>query len=110
MDVEGLTERLDTLPARPGVYLMKDEAGGILYFGEAASLRSRVRSYFGAAKGLPPKVRRLVARVADLDFIVTDSEQEALLLGNNLIKRHRPHYNIRLKDDKSYPYIKISLN
>ena len=103
-------ERLKALPAKPGVYLLKSGTGDILYVGKAASLRHRVRSYFGPPRNLPPKVQDLAARVEELDFIVTDSEQEAIILENNLIKRHRPEYNVRLKDDKSYPYIKVSLN
>jgi excinuclease ABC subunit C len=103
-------ERLDALPARPGVYLFKDSTGTVLYVGKAASLRARVRSYFGAPSGLPPKTRTMVALADDLDFFVTDSEQEAIILENNLIKKHMPPYNVRLRDDKSYPYIKITLN
>ncbi|MDP2953399.1 MAG: excinuclease ABC subunit UvrC, partial [Chloroflexota bacterium] len=89
-------------------YLMKDVEGHILYVGKAASLRHRVRSYFSPP--LSPKLSRLMARVADVDYILTASEQEALILECNLIKEHRPHYNVRLKDDKSYPYIKITLS
>ncbi|MBI4301689.1 MAG: excinuclease ABC subunit UvrC [Chloroflexi bacterium] len=98
------------LPTKPGVYLMKDGAGVILYVGKAASLRHRVRSYFGAPQTLSHKLERLMARVANIDFIITDSVQEALLLESNLIKSHRPHYNVRLKDDKNYPYLKITIN
>jgi excinuclease ABC subunit C len=105
----GLEEQLKALPARPGVYLLKGEGGGILYVGKASNLRARVRSYFGTA--LPtPKLHRMVQRVRDIDFIVTDSEQEALILECNLIKRHHPRYNVRFKDDKGYPYLKVSLN
>ncbi|MEE8472144.1 MAG: excinuclease ABC subunit UvrC, partial [Dehalococcoidia bacterium] len=104
-----LGEQIKALPARPGVYLLKDERGTVLYVGKASSLRQRVRSYFGPPSGLSTKTQKLVARVADLDFLVTDSEQEALLLENNLIKSHRPRYNVHLKDDKSYPYLKIDL-
>ncbi len=95
------------MPTSPGVYLMKDGQGNILYVGKAASLHHRVRSYFGAQQKLSPKVQRMVARVTDLDFFVTTSEQEALILELNLIKRHHPHYNVRLKDDKTFPYLKI---
>ena len=104
-----LDERLSALPAKPGVYLMKDAQGRIIYVGKAVSLRNRVRSYFQSPAGQAPKVRRLVEHIADFEFIVTGSELEALILECNLIKKHRPHYNVRLKDDKHYPYIKISL-
>ena len=100
-------ERLRALPARPGVYLMRDSSGVILYVGKAARLRSRVSSYFGSPYDLPPKIRQMVRRVADFEFIVTESEQEALILESNLIKERQPQYNARLKDDKSYPFIKI---
>ena len=104
---EQLQAKLDTLPAKPGVYLMKDAQGRVIYVGKAVNLRSRVRSYFQRAGQHDIKTRRLTAEVADLDWIVTDNELEALVLENILIKRHRPRYNIRLKDDKTYPYIKI---
>ena len=102
-----ITEQLNQLPHSPGVYLMKDAEGNIMYVGKAANLHHRVRSYFGAGQKLSPKLQRMVARVADLDFLVTSSEQEALILELNLIKRHHPHYNVRLKDDKTFPYLKI---
>ena len=101
------TQRLRALPTGPGVYLMRDSVGVIIYVGKAASLRNRVASYFGSRWGLPPKVRQLVRRIVDFEFIVTESEQEALILEANLIKEHQPHFNARLKDDKSYPFIKI---
>jgi excinuclease ABC subunit C len=109
MDQAQLNERLNALPTKPGVYYMKDANGQVIYVGKAINLRNRVRSYFHSPAGHPPKVRRLVEHVADLEFIVTGSELEALILECNLIKKHRPHYNVRLKDDKQYPYIKISL-
>ncbi len=105
-----LEERLGSLPHGPGVYIFKDSAGKIIYVGKAADLHSRVRSYFGPPAGLSPKTVRLVSHVADVDFFVTASEQEALILECNLIKRHRPRYNIQLKDDKSFPYLKVSLS
>jgi excinuclease ABC subunit C len=105
---EQLQEKLDALPSKPGVYLMKDAGGAVLYVGKAVNLRSRIRSYFHASVDQNPKVQRLVASLADFDFIVTASELEALILESNLIKRHKPRYNVRLKDDKRYPYIKIS--
>jgi len=105
---EHLQDKLDALPTKPGVYLMKDEAGQILYVGKAINLRARVRSYFHASAEYNHKIQRLVARIADLDFIITASELEALILESNLIKRHQPRYNIRLKDDKHYPYLKVT--
>jgi len=105
-----ITEQLKQLPASPGVYIMKDTEGNILYVGKAASLRHRVRSYFGIQQKLIPKLKRLVSQVHDLEFFITRSEQEALILEYNLIKRHHPRYNVRLKDDKTYPFLKISLN
>lgn len=104
------SEQLGALPARPGVYLFRDEEGSVLYVGKAANLRSRVRSYFTASSVASPRVRRLVARIRDLEFLITNSEQEALILECNLIKRHVPHYNVRLKDNKSFPYLKIDTN
>jgi excinuclease ABC subunit C len=104
-----LSQRLPTLPARPGVYLFKDASGTVIYVGKAASLRNRVRSYFAASAQLPPKIGRMVAQVNDLEVIIADSEQDALLMECNLIKRYRPRYNARLKDDKSFPYLKIDL-
>ncbi|MBL7064786.1 MAG: GIY-YIG nuclease family protein, partial [Anaerolineae bacterium] len=87
---------------------MRDVTSAVIYVGKAVDLRSRVRSYFQPSAWENPKVRAIVSEVADLDFIVTDSELEALILEANLIKRHRPRYNVRLKDDKRYPYIKIT--
>jgi len=105
-----IAEQLKQLPARPGVYLFKDAAGNILYVGKAASLRHRVKSYFGGGGRLNDKLKRLVVRVSELDFYVTGSEQEALILECNLIKKHRPCYNVSLKDDKTFPYLRISLD
>ena len=102
-------ERLKATPARSGVYLMRDKAGQVLYVGKASSLRNRLRTYFSSAAHLPPKIRTMVSKVADFDVILTESEQEAVILECNLIKRHKPAYNARLKDDKSYPFIKIDL-
>ncbi|MBM2827361.1 MAG: uvrC [Dehalococcoidia bacterium] len=101
---------LRDLPAKPGVYLLKDTHGNILYVGKAASLRNRVSSYFGAPSSPTPKLKKMMAQVTDLDFILTESEQEALILENELIKRHKPRYNVQLKDDKTYPYLKVSVN
>ena len=102
-----LTARLETLPARTGVYLMRDVRATVIYVGKAVNLRSRVRSYFQPSADHPPRLRRLIEDVADLEWIVTDTELEALILENELIKRYRPRYNVRLKDDKNYPYIKV---
>jgi len=103
-----LKEQLSGLPDLPGVYLFKDAEGKILYVGKAANLPGRVRSYFSGDEQLTPKLRRMVSQVSELDYYVTSSEQEALILELNLIKRHHPRYNVRLKDDKTYPYLKIS--
>jgi excinuclease ABC subunit C len=104
---EQLQGILDTLPAKPGCYLMKNAEGKIIYVGKAISLRNRVRSYFHTDASHDHKTRRLVREIADIEWIVVGSELEALILEMNLIKRHRPKFNIRLKDDKRYPYIKI---
>ena len=98
---------LKTLPAKPGCYLMKNAEGTIIYVGKAISLKNRVRSYFHADSSHDNKTRRLVREIADIEWIVVGSELEALILEMNLIKRHRPKYNIKLKDDKRYPYIKV---
>jgi excinuclease ABC subunit C len=100
---------LRRLPAGPGVYLMKNAAGRVLYVGKADSLRSRVRSYFGARGPEDARIVRMVSEVADVEYIVTDTISEAYLLESNLIKQHRPRFNIRLRDDKSYPFVKITL-
>jgi len=105
-----IVEQLRQLPTSPGVYLMRDAEGNILYVGKAANLHHRIRSYFGTKQKLSAKLQRMVSRVNDFDFFITTSEQEALILELNLIKRHRPRYNVRLKDDKTFPYLKISLN
>jgi excinuclease ABC subunit C len=105
-----IEEQLNRLPNSPGVYLMRDAEGNILYVGKAASLHHRVRSYFSAGQKLSPKIQRMVARVADIDFFIAASEQEALILELNLIKQYHPRYNVRLKDDKTFPYLKIDTN
>jgi excinuclease ABC subunit C len=105
-----LKEQLKTLPARPGVYLFKDNTGKVIYVGKASSLRDRVKSYFSSSARLTPKLERLVDRISDLDAIVTDTEYKALILENDLIKKYRPVYNVRLKDDKTFPYLKIDIN
>ncbi|NLG69279.1 MAG: excinuclease ABC subunit UvrC, partial [Firmicutes bacterium] len=106
----GLEEKLARLPARPGGYLMKNAAGAVIYVGKASSLRSRVRSYFQAGRASSPRLEALVADIADLEYIVTASEIEALVLESNLIKRYRPWYNVKLRDDKAYPYLKVTLD
>lgn len=108
MTREELKERLKKVPLQPGVYLYKDEQGQVIYVGKAKLLRNRMRSYFQNDDRLHPKVRAMMARVSEFDFIVTGSEVEALILENNLIKAYQPRYNIQLRDDKTYPYLKIS--
>jgi len=103
---DALQQKLDTLPPKPGCYLFKDGAGKIVYVGKAVNLRSRVRSYFHDTVD-SSKTRELVKHIADLEYIIVGSELEALILEMNLIKKHRPKYNVRLKDDKRYPYIKV---
>ncbi|HLE73862.1 MAG TPA: excinuclease ABC subunit UvrC [Anaerolineales bacterium] len=98
---------LDTLPNKTGCYLMKDEAGKVIYVGKAINLRSRVRSYFHSTAQEDTKTRVLVGHIKDIEWIVVASELEALILEMNLIKKHRPQYNVRLKDDKRYPYVKV---
>jgi excinuclease ABC subunit C len=105
-----LAAQLRALPARPGVYLMRDAGGRVIYVGKAANLRSRVRSYFGSPSSMEPKTRALSEAIADVDFIITSTPQEALHLEATLVKRHQPFFNIRLKDDKHYPYLKVDLN
>ena len=100
---------LRQLPTKPGVYLMKSAAGRVLYVGKADSLRSRVRSYFAARGPEDARIHRMVAEAANVEYIVTDTVSEAYLLENNLIKEHRPRFNIRLRDDKSYPFVKITM-
>jgi excinuclease ABC subunit C len=104
-----LDEKLELLPADPGCYLYKDGAGEIIYVGKAKVLRHRVRSYFQSSRGMDAKTQELVSRIADLEFIVTDSEVEALVLESNLIKLHKPRYNVMLKDDKAYPHVKLTV-
>ena len=97
------------LPQRPGVYLMRDARGDVLYIGKAKRLRSRVRSYFGSARSLEPRVHALVEQAVTIDHVVTKTEAEALHLEASLVKRHQPAYNVRLKDDKHYPYLKVDV-
>ncbi|MDY6917460.1 MAG: excinuclease ABC subunit UvrC [Chloroflexota bacterium] len=110
MEARRFEKQLKALPRKPGVYLFRDASRNVLYVGKATSLHNRLRTYFASTSGLPAKQQKMMARVADFEFLVTDSEQEALILECNLIKKHRPRYNVRLKDDKTYPYLKITLN
>ncbi|MBI4215983.1 MAG: excinuclease ABC subunit UvrC [Chloroflexi bacterium] len=108
--VSPLLVQIKSLPVKPGVYLFRDEQGQVLYVGKAASLRSRVRSYFGRAAALTPKLQSLRERVRRVETVITDNEMEALMLECTLIKHHHPRYNVRLKDDKNYPYLKIMVD
>jgi excinuclease ABC subunit C len=105
-----LEEKLATLPDRPGVYLYRDAKGQALYVGKAASLRGRVRSYFQESRPRDAKTDALVRQIGDLEYIVTDNELEALMLEANLVRKHRPRYNIILRDDKHYPFLKLTTN
>ena len=105
-----ISEELKKLPSKPGVYIMKNADDEIIYVGKAISLKNRVRQYFQSNKNHSAKVISMVKHIAEFEYIVTDSEMEALILECNLIKEHRPKYNIMLKDDKMYPYIKITVN
>lgn len=107
---EHLKGILDNLPSKPGCYLMKDKDGKVIYVGKAVNLRNRVRSYFHTSAQKNKRTRQMVGRISDLEWIVVGSELEALILEMNLIKKYRPHFNVRLKDDKRYPYIKVHWN
>ncbi len=102
-----LKEKLETLPKSPGVYLMKGKRGEVLYVGKAKVLLNRVRSYFQSSRDVTAKIESMISRIVDLETIVTGSELEALILENNLIKRHRPKYNVTLRDDKNYPLLRL---
>ncbi|PYQ18362.1 MAG: excinuclease ABC subunit C, partial [Acidobacteria bacterium] len=104
-----LKEKLETLPTQPGVYLFKDGDGAVVYVGKARVLRDRVRQYFQAARPADPWRDALIAEIADVDMVLTDSEMEALALENNFIKRHQPRFNVLLRDDKNHPYLKLTL-
>lgn len=105
-----IKEQLDRLPHKPGVYLFRDTGGNILYVGKAKNLHNRVRSYFSASSQISPKTALLASLADDIDFFTVTSEQEALILELNFIKQYRPRFNVRLKDDKTFPYLKINLN
>ncbi len=107
--MDELEAKVARFPTRPGVYLMKDAQGRVLYVGKAKNLRARVRTYFREGADGRPRVRFLMARVADVDFVVTDTEKEALILENTLIKRHRPRYNVDLRDDKTYLSLRLDV-
>lgn len=103
-----IEEKLQTLPTKAGIYLHKNTSGKIIYVGKAKNLRNRVRSYFQASRNLDYKTRQLVKQITDFEFIVVDSEVEALVLESNLIKKHKPRFNVMLKDDKQYPHLKMT--
>ncbi|CCQ97954.1 UvrABC system protein C [[Clostridium] ultunense Esp] len=105
-----IDEELGKLPDQPGVYIMKDLDGEIIYVGKAISLRKRVRQYFQSSRNNPPKVNAMVRHIHEFEYIIVDNEVEALILEANLIKKHKPKYNILLRDDKQYPYIKVTTN
>ena len=105
-----IQEQLKKLPGEPGVYLMKDENDKIIYVGKAISLKNRVRQYFQSSKNHSSKVKSMVKNIKSFEYIITDSELEALILECNLIKKYRPKYNVLLRDDKTYPYIKVTVN
>ena len=103
-----LKEILQKLPTKPGVYIFKDNKGHILYIGKANNLRSRVRSYFKNSASMSPRIKSMVSLVADMDYIVTENEVEALILESNLVKKYKPKYNVILRDDKHYPYLRLA--
>jgi excinuclease ABC subunit C len=105
-----ILEKVRRLPSAPGVYLMRDSGGTIIYVGKAVNLKNRVRSYFNTRQEQTFKIKHMIPRINDIDYFITASEEEALILELNLIKRHKPYYNVRLKDDKTFPYLKISLD
>ncbi len=105
-----IEEELKKLPAKPGVYIMHDEKDEIIYVGKAVSLKNRVRQYFQSSRNKGAKIEQMVTHISRFEYIITDSELEALVLECNLIKEHRPKYNTMLKDDKSYPFIKVTIN
>ena len=104
-----IKENLKRLPDKPGVYLHKDRMGEVIYVGKAVSLKNRVRQYFQSPANLDPKTRAMVSHIQEFEYIITGSEMEALILECNLIKRYMPKYNVLLRDDKTYPYLKVTL-
>lgn len=109
MNEMDIREKLQSLPDRPGVYLMKDQKGAVIYVGKAHSLWDRVRSYFQKGASLSPRTGSMVQHIADIEWMVTESDLEALILENNLIKKHKPRYNVILRDDKNYPFLRLYL-
>ncbi len=107
--MEYLKQKIENLPDNPGVYIFKDEKGTILYVGKAGNIRHRVISYFQKPDGKDTKTLTLLGKVTDIDTIVTDTEKEAFILENNLIKEYRPRYNVKLRDDKTYPLLKLTV-
>ena len=105
-----IEEELKKLPGKPGVYIMHDDHDNIIYVGKAISLKNRVRQYFQSSRNHTEKIKQMVSHVSYFEYIITDSELEALVLECNLIKEHRPKYNTMLKDDKTYPYIKVTVS
>ena len=105
-----IEEELKKLPAQPGVYLMHDGKDEIIYVGKAVSLKNRVRQYFQCSRNKTAKIQQMVSKIARFEYIITDSEMEALVLECNLIKEYRPRYNTMLKDDKGYPYIRATVS
>src|SRR4030043_1765343 len=107
--MDTLNQKIDRLPTNPGVYLFKDKKGIILYIGKAGDIKHRVSSYFRKPTGKDLKTLTMLEKVADIDTIVTDTEKEAFILENNLIKAHHPRYNVKLRDDKNYPCLRLSV-
>ena len=107
--MSNIEEELKKLPSKPGVYIMHDKEDKIIYVGKAISLKNRVRQYFQSSKNHSSKVKSMVKNIDKFEYIITDSELEALILECNLIKKNRPKFNVLLKDDKTYPYIKIDI-
>ncbi len=107
-NADSVKEKVKNFPTQSGVYLMKNQVDKIIYVGKAKNIKNRVRSYFLDTKDISPKTKILVSHIVDIEYILTKTEVEAFLLEASLIKKHRPKYNIRLKDDKTYPYIKLS--
>ena len=103
-----LSEILAKIPKLPGIYFMKDGKANILYIGKAKSLQTRVRSYFQSSRSLHPRTRVFLGKVRDVTFLTTKTEAEALILESNFVKKHQPRYNVLLKDDKHYPYIRLT--
>src|SRR3989304_10449075 len=109
MSNEFIKEKLQVLPDLPGVYLMKNQRGTVIYVGKALSLKDRVRSYFPKGASLSARIESMVQHMADIEWIVTGSDLEAFILESNLIKKYRPRYNIILRDDKNYPFLRLAV-